>query len=129
LTDERIAMQQYLAQAYDKLHRARRKLATAGVGVFAVLLGSHLLFGVNGWMAYSKKKETHQQIQQEIHSLQQENERLQQQIKALKTDPKAIEKEAREQLKYTRPGEVVYTMPAPPPAKPAQSSTARTKLT
>ena len=39
------------------------------------------------------------------------------------TDPKTIEKEAREQLHYARPGEVVYVSPPPPaPPKPAISS-------
>ena len=33
------------------------------------------------------------------------------------TDPKTIEKEAREQLHYARPGEVVYVAPAPPPVQ------------
>ena len=36
-----------------------------------------------------------------------------QQIQALKTDQKAIEKEAREQLRYVRPGEYVYVPPPP----------------
>jgi len=120
-------MQHLLEQSYERVHRLRRKLATAGVGVFACLLGVHLLFGANGWMAYSQKKEKHQQIRQEIEALQQENERLQQQIKALKTDPKAIEKEAREQLKYTRPGEVVYTLPALPPVASSTHNTAKSK--
>jgi cell division protein FtsB len=31
----------------------------------------------------------------------------------LQADPKAIEKEAREQLHYARPGEVVYVEPSP----------------
>ena len=39
-------------------------------------------------------------------------------IKALKSDPAAIEKEAREQLHYTRPKEFVYVTPDPP-QKPA----------
>jgi cell division protein FtsB len=49
-------------------------------------------------------------------------------IKALKSDPKAIEKEAREQLRYAKPGEVIYLLPeqrgpqtAPPPPQSAQA--------
>ena len=41
---------------------------------------------------------------------------MEQEIKALKNDPKTIEKEARERLHYTRPGEVVYTLPSVPAA-------------
>jgi cell division protein FtsB len=47
--------------------------------------------------------------------LQKESDHYTEQINALQTDPKTIEKEAREQLHYARPGEVVYVAPAPPP--------------
>jgi cell division protein FtsB len=43
--------------------------------------------------------------------LQKENDLYTQQIRSLQNDPKAIEKEAREQLHYARPGEVVYVAP------------------
>jgi cell division protein FtsB len=42
-------------------------------------------------------------------------------IESLKSDPKAIEKEAREQLRYARPGEVVYTLPNQPQAQKSPS--------
>ena len=47
--------------------------------------------------------------------MQKENDRYTARVKALQTDPKTIEKEAREQLHYARPGEVVYVAPPPPP--------------
>jgi len=54
---------------------------------------------------------------------QKENELYTQQIQGLKTDEKAIEKEAREQLRYVRPGEYVYVPPAPAnPPLPANHS-------
>jgi cell division protein FtsB len=59
----------------------------------------------------------------EIRDLEQENARLRQHIEQLKSDPDAIEHEAREKLHYAKPGEVIYTLPAPPPA-PAQPSNA-----
>jgi len=52
--------------------------------------------------------------------LQQENDRISLRVRELKSDPRAIEREAREQLKYARPGEVVYIAPETQP----QSSTA-----
>src|SRR5437899_8038530 len=62
-------------------------------------------------------------LQSEIDELQKENERHTHQIKSLKTDPMTIEKEAREQLHYARPGEVVYVTPAPvSPQKPANNA-------
>lgn len=76
----------------------------------------HVVFGANGLVVYGHKRQEHQQLEQSIQSLQQQNQALEQQIKALKTDPQAIEKEAREHLRYARPGEVVYTVPAKPAA-------------
>jgi cell division protein FtsB len=55
-----------------------------------------------------------------VDRLQKENSRFVGQIRSLKSDPAAIEKEAREQLHYTRHGEIVYVSPDPPP-KPATS--------
>ena len=49
------------------------------------------------------------QLRQQIQDLQQENARLRDHIERLKSDPDAIEHEAREQLHYARPGEVIYT--------------------
>ena len=50
-------------------------------------------------------------LQGELQKLNSENAALQKDVKALKSDKSAIEREAREQLHYTRPGEVVYVMP------------------
>ena len=94
------------------LYRARRRLATVAVCLLVVGLGWHVIFGANGMVVYEQKRVEYRKLQQEIEQLQQENERYTQQIKALKSDPKAIEREAREQLRYTRPGAVVYVMPA-----------------
>lgn len=55
-------------------------------------------------------------IQERLASQKKENERIQQQIakmdqekdKLKKADPETIEKQAREKLNFTRPGEVVY---------------------
>ncbi len=90
----------------------RHKLATAMVGVLLVVLAYHVLFGVNGVVAYQQKRRESRQLQQQIEQLKQENDRVEQQIKALKYDPQAVEKEARERLRYARPGEVIYTIPA-----------------
>lgn len=103
------------------LYLSRRRIATAGVVVLTAMLGFHVVFGANGVFVYAQKRSEHQKLEQELKSLQLENERLSQSIKALRTDPKTIEKEAREQLRYTRPGEVVYALPSD---KPAQTNSA-----
>jgi len=78
------------------------------------------MFGANGMVVYRSKRAEYQRLQAEIDRLQKENDLYTQQIKALQNDPKAIEKEAREQLHYTRPGEVVYVDPSP--QKPATNA-------
>jgi cell division protein FtsB len=103
------------------LHSVQRRLATAAVGAFTVWLFVHVMFGANGMVVYRQKKAEYIGLQDEIRSLQQENDRYTDQIKSLQTDPKTIEKEAREQLHYARPGEVVYV--SPPPAAPVKPQT------
>jgi len=76
-------------------------------------------------VVYRQKKTEYQNLQREIGGLQQENERYTQGIKSLETDPKAIEKEAREQLHYARPGEVIYVSPTPPPVAVRESKSAK----
>ena len=79
--------------------------------------GLHAMFGANGMVVYQQKRAERQTLQSEVMRLQKENDEYVERIKALKTDHRAIEKEAREQLHYTRPGEFVYVAPEAP-AKP-----------
>jgi cell division protein FtsB len=114
-------------QAGDWLYRSRRKLATAGVALLACLLAAHVFAGPNGLFPYQQKRAEYRKLEKEVEQLQVENERLAKQIESLKSDPQAIEKEAREQLRYARPGEVVYTLPNPPPAQKASPAVAEKK--
>lgn len=105
------------------LFHNRRRLATGGVGLLAFALAWHVVFGANGMVAYQHKRAEYQKLGKQLDDLQSENQRLTESVKQLKSDPKAIEKEAREQLRYARPGEVVYVLPDPPAAKtPAASA-------
>jgi len=99
------------------LYSVRRRVATGTLAVLTMWLFLHVMFGANGMVVYRQKKLEYQSLQDDIGSLTKENERYTQQINSLQTDPKMIEKEAREQLHYTRQGEVVYVSP-PPPAPP-----------
>jgi cell division protein FtsB len=82
------------------------------------------MFSANGMVAYKQKRAEIEVLRKDVEALQQDNDTYTQQIKALKSDPKAIEKEAREQLHYARPGEVIYVSPPPLPqaSKPANNS-------
>ena len=95
-----------------------RRLGTAGATVLIVGLLLHAMFGANGMVVYRQKHAELQSLQREVERLQKENGQYVDQIKSLKSDPAAIEKEAREQLHYTRRGEVVYVAPDPPQKPP-----------
>ena len=104
-----------LRPASTWLYNSRRRLATSGVAVVTVLLFLHVMFGANGMVVYRQKSAEYLSLRHEIDDLQKENDHYSGQINSLQTDPKTIEKEAREQLHYTRPGEVIYVAPAPLP--------------
>ena|SRR5437868_7676999 len=91
----------------------RRQVATGGVSLLALWLALHVIFGANGMMVYQQKRQEYTNLQGDIKVLSEENERYAQEINALKSDPSAIEKEAREQLHYARPGEIIYVVPEP----------------
>jgi cell division protein FtsB len=94
-----------------------RRVGTAAAALLTIALLLHAIFGANGMVIYRQKRSEMQALQVEVERLQKENGRYVNQIHSLKSDPAAIEKEAREQLHYTRRGEIVYVSPDPP-AKP-----------
>ncbi len=97
----------------------RRRIATGAVALLAVWLFVHVMFGANGMIVYRQKKAEYQHLQKEVDTLQKANDTSSQEINSLQNDPKMIEKEAREQLHYARPGEVIYVAPPPPPDHPS----------
>lgn len=92
----------------------RRKIATAAAVVLAGMVGYHVIFGQNGLTAYRNKRHDLRDLQAEVKTLQRENSQLQGHVDRLTSDPNAIEHQAREDLHYTRPGEVIVTMPNDP---------------
>jgi cell division protein FtsB len=95
-----------------------RRVGTAAAMVLTLGLLLHAMFGTNGIVVYQQKRAEKVTLQSEVERLQKENDQYVDRIKALKTDHRAIEREAREQLHYTRPGEYVYVAPDPPPKPP-----------
>ncbi len=94
----------------------RRKAATALVVVSSVCLGVYAIVGHDGLVAYQHKHRQVDQLHRQIQNLQKENERLALHDQRLQSDPDTIEYEAREEMHYTRPGEVIYTLPQAPVA-------------
>ena len=74
-----------------------------------------VVFGHNGLTAYAKKQQEEHSLRSQMQQLQHENSRLQGRVDRLQNDPSAIEHQAREELHYTRAGEVIYTLPATAP--------------
>lgn len=100
------------------LVREWHRLGTAAAVLIIAGLLLHATFGANGMVIYRQKRAEMQELQSEVDRLQKANAQYAEQIKLLKSDPATIEKEAREQLHYTRKGEVVFVAPEPAP-KPA----------
>ena len=94
--------------------RLWRPAGTVIAVVLALLVTWHVIYGTHGLSVWQQKRAEDRALQQEIKNLQQENAKLRQQIQDLKSDPDAIEREARENLHYAKPGEVIYTLPEQP---------------
>jgi len=89
------------------------------VAVLVLLLMTwHVINGDHGVSVWQQKRAEDRQLQIEIQNLEKENSQLRLQVERLKNDPDAIEHEAREKLHYAKPGEVIYTLPAPSLAQP-----------
>jgi len=105
-----------------------RRLGTAAAALLTLGLLLHALFGANGMVVYRQKHAELESLQSDVDRLQKENEDYVERIRALNSDPKAIEKEAREQLHYSKPGEFVYVAPVPtqkPPTARAKNGDAK----
>ena len=102
----------------QNIYEDRRRFATIAAAVLALGVGYHVVFGQNGLTAYEKKKEDAKALAQQLDMLQQENDALKGHVERLQNDPGAIEHQAREELHYTRPGEVIVTLPPEPTRSP-----------
>lgn len=89
----------------------RRKAATLAAAALALAVGYHVVFGANGLTVYMKKRAETRMLKQQTAELQRENSTMQEHVERLRNDPDAIEHQAREELHYAKPGEVIYTMP------------------
>jgi cell division protein FtsB len=90
----------------------RRKAATIAAATLALAVGYHVVFGANGLTVYEQKRHETNVLKQQMQELQHENDLMQSHVDRLQSDPNAIEHQAREELHYTRPGEIIYAMPA-----------------
>jgi cell division protein FtsB len=97
--------------AKDHMFLWRRRAATMAVAALALVMAYGVVFGHNGLTAFARKREEARSLQLQMQELQKENDRLTEHVEHLQNDPGAIEHQAREELHYTRAGEVIYTLP------------------
>jgi cell division protein FtsB len=99
-------------------HGLRKKATTlfSVIAVIALAVGS--LFGDRGILQLLRQRERTEVLAREIETLREENRALAEEILALRRDPAAVERLAREQLGLARPGESVFVLREPPPARP-----------
>lgn len=101
-----------LRELCGRLSVQRRKIATAAAAALALAVAYHVVFGANGLTVYEQKRQETQLLDRQMQDLQRENDLLTEHVGRLQSDPNAIEHQAREELHYTRPGEVIYTLPS-----------------
>ncbi len=105
--------------------RGWRPAGTIIAVALAALVMWHVVNGNHGLSVWQQKRAEDRELQKEINDVQQENAQLQKEIERLKSNPDAIEHEAREKLHYAKPGEVIYTLPTPPPAQQQPTNSGR----
>ena len=71
-------------------------------------MASRSLIGNRGLFEVWRKKGAYQKLAREVQVLRDENVGLKNEIQALGSDPAAIERIAREELGYSRPGEITF---------------------
>jgi cell division protein FtsB len=98
-------------ETFAALSIGRRKVATAAAALLALGVGYHVVFGANGLTVYEQKRQETLRLDRQMQQLQRENDLLRGHVESLKSDPGAIEHQAREEFRYARPGEVIYTLP------------------
>ena len=107
-----------------------RRNAIFVMALLSLVMLMHEIFGRNGYMTLRREKKEYNTLQKQIQAVSEENQQLEQKIHALKNNPEAVEKQARDQLRMARPGEIIYTLPdkglaqssaAPQPDSPAQN--------
>lgn len=90
-----------------------------------LVFGWGVVNGKHGLSAWEQQRVKDKELRKEIDALQQENAKLHDHVDRLKTDPGAIEHEAREQLHYAKPGEVIVDLPAQPQSQQQPATSAK----
>jgi cell division protein FtsB len=112
-------------RALEAAQSVWRPAGTCVAVALILLFGWGVVNGKHGLSAWQQQRMKDHELRQEIQDLQQENAKLRDHVERLKSDTNAIEHEAREQLHYARPGEVIYTLPAQPQSQSQPAGNAK----
>jgi cell division protein FtsB len=114
---------------FDWDRKTLRRNAIFVMALLSLVMLMHEIFGRNGYMTLRREKKEYNTLQRQIQTVSEENQQLEQKIHALKNNPEAVEKQARDQLRLAKPGEIIYMLPdkglAQSPAGPQQGSPAQ----
>ncbi len=92
-----------------------RRLKALGV---ATLVVCGIVYGAlrdeEGVMHVFRERSRLQELSQSVNALRAENDQLRAEIKALREDPRAVERLAREDLGFSRAGEIVFILEGEP---------------
>ena len=86
----------------------RQRVVVVAAGVVSTALVAVVIFGSRGVLHLRTLTTEHDELGQRIALLLHENEQLRTRIHRLRTDDRTLERLAREQLGFTRPGELIY---------------------
>lgn len=100
----------------ERTYGQRRRYATVAAAALTMAVGYHVVFGQNGLTVFEQKRQDSKALEQQMRVLAEENERLRGHVERLANDPDSIEHQAREEFHYTRPGEVIVTLPNEKPS-------------
>jgi cell division protein FtsB len=95
-----------------KTTRATMKIVIMLSSVLTIVFLVSFFFSEQGMSELQRSRLRVQNLQSEVTRLEAENKRLQQEIESLKKSTFAVERIAREDLGMSKPGEVVYMLPA-----------------
>jgi cell division protein FtsB len=82
------------------------------------LLAALAVLDPSGLRKHLRLHDEVRRIAEENRRLAEENGRLAREARALRSDPAALERAAREELRFVRPGEIVYRLDPAPEARP-----------
>jgi cell division protein FtsL len=113
------------ATAEEKIRRWLRQYGSGLLGLLALVMIVHNIFGTHGFLAMRRTQNEIQKVKADLEHLNKENAALDEERKALKSDPRLIEKIARDDLGLARPGEIIIRIPQEQPQQQDQSPTAK----